>query len=203
MAKQPMTGVTCEGGNYWYARVDGRREYCGEGAEGKQRAIDARSAYNLKKRDRRDMKIGLRPTTLFFTKVRDLIDWYTNLPEVQAQKSFLTRAIRMGHLKEFFGDKPITAIDADGQREYRRSRLAKKLSARTIDAELGDLRVAVNKAYSEGKLHNDLRPRKYILGHKEFPRRILLDRNLKKLCPTPMTLTSRTSLCAAGKLGCD
>ncbi|MCK4728872.1 MAG: hypothetical protein KAT27_08115, partial [Desulfobacterales bacterium] len=62
MAKA-MKGVTCierKGTIYWYARIDGRRVYCGQGAEGKKLAEAARAKHIAKEYENRQMNAGLK-----------------------------------------------------------------------------------------------------------------------------------------------
>ena len=60
--KKSMKGVTSiirNGVDYWYARVDGQREYCGKGEKGRELAEAARSKYVADRYEKRELSAGL------------------------------------------------------------------------------------------------------------------------------------------------
>jgi hypothetical protein len=86
MAKK-IKGVTCitrNGGTYWYARVDGQRVYCMKGDKGHKVAVAARSKYVAKRYENREMAAGLKVRKAEFRTVRDLSNWYMQLPKVHS-----------------------------------------------------------------------------------------------------------------------
>ena len=74
MAKGPMKGLTCierKGTVYWYARIDGRREYCGRGDDGRKVAEAARKKWEVKQFERRLSGLGIKVKRTNFKTVQD------------------------------------------------------------------------------------------------------------------------------------
>ena len=66
---KPMKGVSCITKNnveYWYARIDGHKKYCGIGEKGKKIAIAAKSKEVAKKYEYREVGAGLKVKKLAF-----------------------------------------------------------------------------------------------------------------------------------------
>ena len=75
MAKK-IKGVTCitrNGSTYWYARVDGRRKYCGKDDKGKKLAEIARKKWEVRQYENREVSVGVKKKKSAFKTFNDLI----------------------------------------------------------------------------------------------------------------------------------
>ena len=114
--KKTMKGVYSverKGVFYWYARIDGRRIYCGKGEEGRKIAEASKAKEIAGNYEMREVQAGLKRQRIEFKTVTELFKWYLELPEVQAQKRYSTLLALVSHLNEHFGNKPILSVDTE------------------------------------------------------------------------------------------
>jgi integrase len=184
MAKKIMKGVTCSirnGREYWYARVDGRRLYCGKNGEGYKRAIAARGKYEAKKYENRDAVAGLRVKKAEFKTLTDLANWYMQLPSVQGQKSYKRKVIACKHLLDYFGKKSIHSIESDDIEMYRKHRTDAGSAEKTVNIEVAALSAMYNAAKKAKKIKADMLPGEFVIVESNNPRRIITDEEFEAL----------------------
>jgi integrase len=182
--KKAIKGVTCSirnGRDYWYARIEGRRVYCGKGDEGYKRAIAARGKYEAKKYENRDAVAGLRVKKAEFRTLTDMANWYMQLPTVQRQKSYKRKIIACKHLLEYFGKRNIRSIESDDIEMYRRHRTDKGAAEATVNLEVGALSAMYNAARKAKKIKADMLPGEFAMVESYNPRRIITDEEFEAL----------------------
>lgn len=170
MAKK-IKGVTCikrKGTIYWYARVDGRRVCCGKGDKGYRLAVKARQKYEVKQYENREINAGMEVKRAQFKTVRQLSNWYYQLPVVQKQKSYDRKVIASTHLLRHLGAKSLGAVDSDLLERYREKRNSEKIQNGTIDFELGVLSAMYHLAKKRKKIQGDLMPGEFPLCVKRI-----------------------------------
>ena len=179
MAKGKIKGVTCiqrNGSVYWYARIDGRRVYCGEGGEGKKRAEAAKAKEMAKKYEDRDRNAGLKVKKVEFRTIKELANWYMQLPTVQAKKGYYRKVNAVGHLLEYFGKKPLSCAEGDDQEKYRAWRQdAKGAASGSIDLEIAVLSAMYHEARKCKKISADIMPGQFVIKGDKNPRRLITD----------------------------
>ena len=89
MAKKeiPIKGVTSTVKNdseYWYARIDGEKKYCGKGGKGREIAIAAKAKYIASSYEQKEINTGLEVQKVEFKSIKALFNWYMETPKVQA-----------------------------------------------------------------------------------------------------------------------
>jgi hypothetical protein len=154
MAKK-MKGVTCitrNGATHWYARVDGQRVYCGKGDKGYKVAVAARSKYVEKRYETREMTVGLKVRKAESRTVRDLSNWYMQLPKVQQLTSYERKVFASVHLLNHLGSKRLVNVDADTLEQYRERRAGEGAQSGTIDYEIGALSAMYHLAMKRKKI---------------------------------------------------
>ena len=95
MAK-PMKGVSCvtKGSTeYWYARIDGQKKYCGKGDKGREIAIAAKAKQIAKNYENKEISAGLKVKKVKFKTVTDLSNWYMQLPTTQKLSSYQSESV--------------------------------------------------------------------------------------------------------------
>ena len=184
MAKKIMKGVTCSirnGREYWYARIDGRRVYCGKGEEGYKRAIAARGKYEAKKYESRDMVAGLRVKRAEFRSLLDMANWYMQLPQVQRQKSYKRKVQACKHLLDYFGKRSIHDIQSDDIEMYRKHRTDAGAAEATVNYEVAVLSAVYTAARKAKKIRADMLPGEFVMVRDNNPRRIITDTEFETL----------------------
>ena len=183
MAKR-MKGVTCIKRKvtiYWYARVDGRRVYCGKGDRGYKVAVAARSKYVAKRYENREITAGLKVKRVQFKTVTDLSNWYMQLPSVQKQSSYQSRISRCAHLLSFFGKKPVDQVGTEDQERYRVHRYQQGAAPGSVDNEISLLRTMYYRAKKAKKIHTDAVPGEFVTENLVNPRRVITDDEFEEL----------------------
>jgi hypothetical protein len=71
-----VSSITRNGTDYWYARVDGDRKYCGKDEKGRKLAEVARSKFIAKQYEHREISAGLKVRKAGFRNVQGLANWY-------------------------------------------------------------------------------------------------------------------------------
>jgi integrase len=175
MAKT-MKGVVArerKGTVYWYARVDGRRVYCGKGAKGKELAEAARSKYVGKRYENREVAAGLKTRRAEFRTVKELSDWYMVLPGNQRKKNYRRRVANAKHLLAYFGTMPLGDVDGTVMERYRAQRQAAGAAAGTVNNEIALLSAMFHLALKDKKLLPDQMPGRFPLEKARNPRRCI------------------------------
>ncbi len=121
-----MKGVSCinrKEVEYWYARIDDQKKYCGKGAKGRDLAIAAKAKAIARQYENREVNVGLKVKKVHFKNIQELSNWYMTTPSVQEKRGYKRKLFAVKHLLKYFGHKQITQADADGQEKYRAYRL--------------------------------------------------------------------------------
>lgn len=183
MAKT-MRGVSCierNGSVYWYARIDGQRAYCGKDQEGKELAVAARGKYEGKRFENRAVNAGLKVKKVEFKTIKNLSNWYMQLPTVQKKKGYSRKVVATGHLLEYFGNKPLHDAEGDDQEHYRKWREGQGAACATIDSEIAALSAMYHEAKKCKKISADMLPGQFVIRGDKNPRRLVTDDEFEAL----------------------
>jgi len=184
MAKS-MKGVTCitrKGSAYWYARVDGRRVYCGEGAKGRELAVAARSKAVAKRYENREVVAGLLTKRSEFRTVRELANWYmTELPAVQGQRAYGRKIAHGRHLLGALGSKGVGQVETGDLEQYRERRAREGAMNGTIDNELSLLRAMYSEARKRKKVLPEMVPGQFPILAENNPRPVITEEQYQAL----------------------
>ena len=175
MAKK-IKGVTCiarNGSTYWYARVDGRRKYCGKDDKGKKLAEIARKKWEVRQYENREVSVGVKKKKTAFKTFNDLCNWYFERPKVQQQKIYKSKLSKVKHLFKFFEERKLQDIDSDEIDRYRTKREGEGAASGTIDQELKLLRTIYYTGRKYKKIHADLVPGTFDIRGEKNPRRAI------------------------------
>jgi integrase len=173
-----VSKIVRNGTTYWYARIDGQKKYMGKDTEGKDLAIAARSKYIAKQYENRQIGAGLKVKKVAFKTVRQMLNWYMEIPRIQRQKSYGRKVDACVHLLDYFGSKPVHGIDSDDIERYREARDA---APNTINLEIRVLSAAFNEARKAKKIQADMLPGAFPLEHDYNPRPIITDEQYEEL----------------------
>lgn len=174
MAKSEMKGVSCsirKGVEYWYARVNGHKKYCGKGAKGRDLAKAAKAKEIARSYENKEISAGLKVKRAKFKTVKDICNWYMLLPTNQQKKVYMRDLSKVTHVLNFFGDKPLNAIDPDRQEKYRSHRGTEGAASGTIDLEIGFLSKVYALALKRKLIPAEVMPGEFLLENKRLPRR--------------------------------
>lgn len=175
-----MRGVIEKNG-YWYASIDGRREYFGKGAEGRKLAEAARAKSLVKKYENREVRAGLNVKKMSVKTFRHLANWYMNLPSIQNMKIYGRRVHLAAHLLEFFGDVRLANLSVDHQERYRQKREADGAASGSIDLEINLFSAMFNLAAKRKEIPADLVPGEFIRKNDVNPRPIVSEENFNAI----------------------
>ncbi len=164
-----------KGAVYWYAQIDGRKQYCGKGSKGKELAEAARSKFIAKKYENREVRAGLKVKKVQFRTVLEMSNWYMTLPTVQAQKSHWRKIQACRHIILYFGTMGVNQVEADDTERYRELRKGQGAANATINLELAVLRIIYLAAKRRKKIHSDDVPGEFVMVEDNNPRRIITD----------------------------
>jgi len=162
MAKK-IKGVTCitrNGSTYWYARVDGRRKYCGKDDKGKKLAEIARKKWEVRQYENREVSVGVKKKKTAFKTF-------------QQQKIYKSKLSKVKHLFKFFEERKLQDIDSDEIDRYRTKREGEGAASGTIDQELKLLRTIYYTGRKYKKIHADLVPGTFDIRGEKNPRRAI------------------------------
>ena len=176
-----ITSITRNGSTYWYARIDGKKPYCGKGDKGRKLAEAARGKYEGKKYENREMNAGLKVKKVQFRRIIDLCNWYMKLPTVQDKKGYYRKVNAVSHLLKFFGNKPLNAAEGDDQEHYRKWREGQGAASGTIDYEIAILSAMYHEARKYKKISADTLPGQFIIKGDKNPRRLIADEEFETL----------------------
>jgi len=181
---KPMKGVTKitrKGVDYWYAQVDGRRVYCGKDDKGRKLAEAARSKYVAKQYESREIHAGLKVKKTRLRTVKELMNWYMELPSVQQLASYSRMVIACTHLMAFFGNRPVSQVEGDVQEKYRERRKRQGIQDGTIDLEITYLSVMYHAALKRKKISQEALPGEFVKARIKNPRRIITDQEFEAI----------------------
>ena len=107
MAKPKMKGVTSisrKGTEYWYARINGERKYCGKGDKGYKIAVAAKAKEIAKQYENREINAGLKVKKVRFKKVKQMIKTISQKPIflLEGFSGFFNFSRRRGSKKSTF-----------------------------------------------------------------------------------------------------
>jgi len=113
--------------------------------------------------------------------VKELANWYMQIPSVQDQKSFDRKISGVNHILKYFGREPLNAIEGIQQEYYRAYRKNQGALSETIDLELAYLSAMYHRAIQEKMIPADFMPGKFVKQNKKNPRRIISDEQYKSI----------------------
>jgi integrase len=183
-AQKIMKGVssrTVGGETYWYATLSGRKTYMGKGDEARKSATAAKAKEVLSKHETRELRGGLDVKRSKFMTFKDLHEWYFSLPEVQGQRIYNGKIARLGHLVDFFGNRPLNQFEADEQGRYRHFRTNQKAASGTIDNEIKLLSAMFHAAVKSKLLPSSVMPTVFDRHDEYIPRRTVTEEEYEKL----------------------
>jgi integrase len=184
MAKSKMKGVsssTRNGVEYWYARVNGQKKYCGKGSKGRELAHAAKSKDVARSYENKEINAGMKVKRSKFKTVKDIINWYMLLPTNQAKKVYDRDLYKAEHVLKYFGGKPLSAIDPDRQEKYRTHRDEEGAASGTIDLEIAFLSKVYSLALKRKLIQADVLPGEFLLINRRVPRRPILKDEFESL----------------------
>jgi integrase len=186
MAKKtkPMKGVssiTRNGVRYWYARIDGRKNYCGKGDKGLELANAAKAKEEVKKYEHKEVSAGLRVKRYDLKTFKHLSNWYMTLPTIQNQAIYKRKVSISNHLMKYFGSRAVNQIEADDIERYREHRLGEGSVNGTIDLEVQVLRSMFNLAITRKKIPPDSKPGEFVQLREANPRRTVTDDEFQRI----------------------
>lgn len=142
MAKQTpkkmkgVSSVTRKETTYFYAYVQGRKQYFGVGEEGRKSACAAKGKHLASVLESRQIRGGLDIKKWKIASFRELHKWYFSLPDIEGQKSYQRKLSALGHLVDFFRNRPLNSFEADQQSLYRAHRKREGATDGTVNVEV-------------------------------------------------------------------
>jgi integrase len=199
MATKPKTmrgvsSVTRKGVVYWYARIGDKKTYCGKGDKGFQIAVAAKGKDLAKGYENKEIRVGLKVTRPEFKTIRDLANWYMQLPSVQGLKSYYRKSVATSHLLQHLGDRQLNESETDDQESYRMKRREEKSENSTINFEIQTLRCFFKEAWRRKKIPADMVPGKFVKINDLAPRRRVTAEEYKLLLEQAQTQDFRDFL---------
>jgi len=182
--KKPMKGVSCsvrKGVEYWYARIDGQKKYCGAGNKGREIAIAAKAKDIAVKFEKRELSAGLATKRIRLKTVLDLSNWYMTLPKIQKQASYRRKTFSAAHLLKYFGKRPVATVKADDIEAYRDQRKALDIANGTINLEVQLLRAMYRLAVKREQITAEAVPGEFVMVLEQNPRRVITDDEYARL----------------------
>jgi len=197
--KKPIKGVSCitrKGVDYWYARINGERQYCGKGDKGRKLAETARMKYQVKQFENREVNAGMKVKRVEFKTVQDVSNYYMTLPSVQEYKNYKRDLIAVRHLLKHFGKKPVNGVSSDEQERYREYRKGQGAADATVNFEISKLSAMYHVALKRKKIHADMMPGEFVRKGISIPRPIVPDSDFESLLEHVDTDFQDLMLCA-------
>ncbi len=167
-----VTSITVKGSVYWYARIDGRKKYCGKGDKGRKLAEAAKAKDIARSYERKEVSAGLRVKRYDLKTVKDLLNWYMTIPEVQELRGYGRYLCAEKPLFAYFAELPVQSVEADDIDHYRHFRRQQGLTHATINLEVALLQAAYRRAVKRKKIPVDSTPGEFprIEGNNPRPR---------------------------------
>jgi integrase len=176
-----VTSTTRNGAVYWYARIGGKRVYCGKDAEGRKLAEAARAKELAQKYENREINAGLTVRRPDLRTVRDLANWYMELPSVQEQRSFRRKTEVLAHLLGYFGNVPLHQVDGDALERYRTKRRGEGAAHATVNLEMHVLGAMFHLAGKRKKVMADHVPGEFPQVNDRNPRPVITETQFKRI----------------------
>lgn len=170
-----VSSIKKKGVEYWYARIDGQKKYCGMGNEGRELAEIARKKHEVKQHENREIGAGIKIKRIEFNRIIDLSNWYMTLPKIQNQKGYGRKLGAVAHLMAYFGNKPVYNADPDEQERYRQHRKGQGGADGTVDIEMAVLSAMYHMALKRKKINADVMPGEFVFARSKNPRRRITD----------------------------
>jgi integrase len=182
--KNTMKGVSStikNGSEYWYARIDGQKKYCGKGDKGREIAIAAKAKEISKAYENKEVGAGLKVKRVEFKTVNDLSNWYMKLPSIQDMKVYTCKLSNVKPLLLYFGKRRVNDVEADDMETYRELRLKQGRMNGTVDNEIKLLSSMYHLAVKRKKIPTSAMPGEFIILAEKNPRRIITDDEFESL----------------------
>jgi len=187
-------------GNFlFYARIDGKPKYMGQGDKGlflAKKAVskvktdhDLAQLYDIGRGDLAELVKQSKIDFVWHTEqgqgsgatVADMLAWYMGRPKVKKQQSHARKIDHVAHLNRHLGSYHVAQLQGDILEDYRENRLNEQASHGTIDLEMNTLRAAYNLAKKRGKLKANVIPGDFGSGESAAPRREVTKEEYKTL----------------------
>jgi integrase len=166
-----VTSITRNRTEYWYARIDGQKKYCGIGEKGKKIAIAAKAKEIARKYEDKEANAGLRVKKVEFKNFTKLCNWYMQQPSVQEQAGYKRKISGCKHLIDYFGNRRINQIEGTDQEKYRAHRKQQGAKDGTINLEIEILSATYNMALKDKKIRFNDKPGRFVFKFSHNPRR--------------------------------
>jgi len=178
---------------YYYARLNGKRVYCGEGKTGYEKAKLVRAELKRKQKITELYKHGhtdearareaeeKKRKREHFKSFAELLNWFMTLPQVEAQRGYPRKVNSAVHLLNYFGGMHPGDIEGDTTEYYREQRKNQGAAENTVNNELALLSVTYTTAIKRKKLPADCKPGEIVIVDDRNPRPIVTDAQYKKL----------------------
>ena len=176
-----ITSITRKGTEYWYARVDGRRVYCGKNTKGYELAVAARSKYISKKYENREITAGLKVKKAKFNSFVELSNWYMTRPKIQQLISYSRSLSAVANVHRYFSKMHLGQIDVDTLEDYRESRKTEGAADNTINNEISLVSRMFHLALRRKKILSEMMPGEFPRENNAPPRRVVTDIEFEKL----------------------
>jgi integrase len=180
-----MKGVSStikNGSEYWYARIDSQKKYCGKGDKGREIAIAAKAKAITKQYENREVSAGLEvKKKLELKTVKQLSNWYMTLPTIQNMKVYTRKLSNVKPLLLYFGSRRVNDVEADDMERYRELRRSQGRMDGTVDNEIMLLSSMYHLAIKRKKIPASAMPGEFVIVGKTNPRRIITDEEFEKL----------------------
>lgn len=174
-----VKSIEKNGSVYWYVALGGKNpQYCGKGEEGREDAEEKRRAYLKGKRDARRNGLDLPPKKITFKTVKQLLNWYMELPRIQKQKSYSRKVNAVTHLLDYFGNTALHSVESDDVERYRDARGA---APNTINVEVAVLSGAFTAAEKANKIQVEMIPKSFFIEEDNNPRPIVTEEQYEGL----------------------
>jgi len=190
-----VSSITRNGVEYWYARINGQKKYCGKGDKGRDIAIASKAKEIAKSYENKEINAGLKVKKVKFKTVTDLSNWYMQLPTTQKLSSYQQKVSRCSHLLKYFGKKPVNGVEADDIEHYRELRRKEDAAHGTIDNEVATLSAMYHLAARRKKISTEDMPGEFPKKKKSNPRRLITDEELNALLKHARPLLRDVFIC--------
>ena len=182
--KKILKGVSCsnrKGVEYWYARVNGDKKYCGKGDKGREMAIAAKSKEIAKRYENKEVNVGLKVKKAHFKNIQELSNWYMQQLSVQEKRGYWRKLFAVKHLLKYFGRKQITQADGDDQERYRGHRRSQGAADGTISVEIALLSSMFHLALKRKMISYESMPGEFFTDAPVNPRPVVSDQDFQRL----------------------
>ncbi len=176
-----VSRINRKGVEYWYARIDDQKKYCGKGTRGRDLAIAAKAKAISKQYENKEINVGLKVKKIHFKNILDLSNWYMTIPSVQEKKGYTRKLFAVKHLIKYFGRKQITGANADEQERYRGHRRSQGAADETMAAEIRLLSAMYHLALKRKLISYEVMPGEFIRTVQVNPRPVISDEAFQKL----------------------